>query len=434
MWTSQQLADVLQKNQTKILQGWRKEAQTRLWHLDKEIFSGQTEPAVACASATLSAFIAYYQSISGVGGATENADLASGFPVAPLFVSVAEANAFVSGGNENGLRPESATPFLDCAAPWVALPITWADLCTLLSLLITEIRQQMVVDGADDETLLSEDKTFHTLVDTVANLRIEGLEKQLASQRDEAVMTQHLAGRFLANASHEIRTPLTAVVGFSELLVEETYGPLSEEQRAVIGHIENSAQNLLEIVNNLLDLLHIRAGKLTLQYRPVNIGELLRHLYNILNPLAKRKNVHFHLELPEEPGVIEADENIVRHIIYHLLSSGIRATPAGGTVLLSTEREGGNLVIITKDTALHLPPEAVANMLDPFPRLENSPVRGYDGWEVGLPLVRRYVELHGGELEITSLPDHGTLFRILLPVARTDKKISNDGELIRAEK
>jgi signal transduction histidine kinase len=110
----------------------------------------------------------------------------------------------------------------------------------------------------------------------------------------------------------------------------------------------------------------------------------------------------------------------VRHIVYHLLASGIRATPAHGEVSLTAERSADTVTILTRDTALHIPPEALANMLDPFPRLENSPARGYEGWEVGLPLVRRYVALHGGELEMESLPQNGTIFRIILPISRSE--------------
>ena len=131
---------------------------------------------------------------------------------------------------------------------------------------------------------------------------------------------------------------------------------------------------------------------------------MLKHLYPILMPLADRKNVEFRMELPDDLGTVEMDENIVRHIVYHLLSSALRATPAGGKVILRVRRDTPSLILEAHDTALHLPAEAVANMLDPFPRLENSPTRGYEGWEVGLPLVRRYVELHGANCAWKACP------------------------------
>jgi signal transduction histidine kinase len=234
----------------------------------------------------------------------------------------------------------------------------------------------------------------------------------------EAALTQHLAGRFLANASHDLRTPLTAILGFSELLLEDTYGPLNEAQRTALAHVEESAQTLLEVVNNLLDLLHIRAGNLVLRYRTVEIAAILQSLHSVLSPLSARRNVGFRLQLAENLGQVETDEKIVRHIVYHLLASGLRSTPAGGEVVLSAERTGEALLIRTHDTALHLPPEAIANMMPPFPLLENSPTRGYEGWEIGLPLVHRYVELLQGTMELESLPERGTTFTIQLPLKR----------------
>ena len=234
----------------------------------------------------------------------------------------------------------------------------------------------------------------------------------------EAALTQHLAGRFLANASHELRTPLTAILGFSELLLEDTYGPLNDAQRTALGHIEESAHNLLEVVNNLLDLLHIRAGNLVLRYRMVDIAAVLQSLHSVLSPLSLRRGVQFRLELSDGLGEIETDEKIVRHIIYHLLASGLRSTPSGGEVVLSADRTSQALVIRTHDTALHLPAEAVANMMAPFPLLENSPTRGYEGWEIGRPLVHRYVDLLQGTMELESLPERGTTFTIQLPLRR----------------
>ncbi len=232
----------------------------------------------------------------------------------------------------------------------------------------------------------------------------------------EAALTQHLAGRFLANASHELRTPLTAILGFSELLQEETYGPLNEAQRKALGHIEESANTLLEVVNNLLDLLHIRAGNLVLRYREMDIAEVLENLYGILSPLAARRGVAFQIQLSEGLGTGKTDEKIVRHIVYHLLASALRSTPTGGEVTLTAERTKDTLTVRTHDTALHLPPEAIANMMGPFQLLENSPTRGYEGWEIGLPLVRRYVELLEGTLELESLPERGTTFTVRLPL------------------
>ena len=321
-----------------------------------------------------------------------------------------------------------------CAERVAALPVTWSDLRQLLHLLAVEVRHKLnteapfpdaPADRLSQETLLTltfYDGALEAITSKVADICIRQLEERIASQQEQTLATQHLAERFLGNASHELRTPLTAILGFAELLLEGTYGELTEAQSTTVGHIENSAQNLNEIISNMLDLLHIRAGKLALQYRPVDVAAMLEHLHLILLPLAGRKNVRFHIELPEDLGTVEMDESIVRHILYHLLSSALRATPSSGEVFLRVRREPPWLIMEAHDTALHLPPEAIANMLDPFPRLENSPTRGYEGWEVGLPLVRRYVELHRGDLRMESLPEKGTIFYVTIPLQRPRKE------------
>ena len=162
-----------------------------------------------------------------------------------------------------------------------------------------------------------------------------------------------------------------------------------------MGHIENSAQNLHEIVNNVLDLMHIRSGKLRLQYRRVAIAPLLRSIYEILLPLSERKHVTFREDLPEDLGVMEADEGIVRHIVYYLLESSIRATPQSGEVVLKAERSSSHLTIVTYDTALQFPPEAIEKMKDDYPILETlrsevmkdgkSGFRSYAGMRICIP-------------------------------------------------
>lgn len=389
METIKEAVRALQSEQPVILSAWLEDVQARLWHLDHALFT-RRGVLIGCGRETLTALNGFLQ---------------------------AAANS------ENPLVASSPSETMACAQSWAACALAWSDLRVLLTQLAAHTRTILSQKAIEPEAQQLCEGFWQSIVTMLADHRVTELERQLASLSEEAIASQHLAGRFLANASHEVRTPLTAVLGFSELLLEEAYGPLTPEQRTNIGHIENSAQNLLEIINNLLDLLHIRAGKLTLNYRPIQAAQLLHDLYNILVPLATRKNVVFTLDVPDTLGVIEADENIVRHILYHLVSSSLRSTPAGGTVSVSAERSDQRLTALIRDTALHLPPEAIANM-QPFRLLENSPARGYEGWEVGLPLVRRYIDLHGGELEMDSRPEQGTLFRVSFPVTRAHASAS----------
>ncbi|HLK59452.1 MAG TPA: HAMP domain-containing sensor histidine kinase [Chthonomonadaceae bacterium] len=388
----------LHNQATAILSAWQAEARTQ-WPQHRSLIA-QKGAAYVCADATLAVLDAVCQ-----------AEETSEQPLPSQRTPV--------GAETHGLTLLSEDLRLKaCVSAWNALPLSWEDLKNLCRLLEDQVGVSLQRAGADAALRWRVTAALNRLVSAIADRRVPQLERELATDREQALITQHLAGRFLANASHELRTPLTAILGFAELLLEETYGELNSEQCTAIGHINDSAQNLLEIVNNLLDLLHYRAGKLKMDYRSVEVKPVLQNLYDLLSSLAERKKVRFSLTISNELGRIDMDENIVRHIVYHLLSSALRSTPEGGEVMLIAHREPERLSIQTHDTALHLPPEALANMTNPFPLLENSPARGYEGWEVGLPLVRRYVDLHGGTLETESLPEQGTIFRIFLPTRR----------------
>lgn len=314
-----------------------------------------------------------------------------------------------------------------CAAQWAALPLPWPELHRLHQLLADILQDHLSTQGASPPDLIAIAGFLNHLEAQAAGLRLTELEQQAQSRRDENLAGHYLAGRFLANASHELRTPLTVILGFADLLLEETYGPLSVSQRAIIGHIENATRNLQEIVNNLLDLLKVRTGELQLFYRPVEVTQLIHEMYYLLSPLAARKRVRFEIVNGAPVGHIRADENILRHIVYYLLTSSLRATPADGLVELGALRQEDTVTILIRDTALHLPPEVLTTLSDPFPRLENSPARGYEGWEVGLPLVHRYVDLHGGRLEIDSLPGSGTTFRVILNAGMQHHPVAHPG-------
>ncbi len=410
MWTEKETARALRGERTAIVAQWLAAAQTRLWHLDKALFT-RKGAAAHCASETLACLITFFQEDKTETADADTTDEKNAEPAPP---SAQDSAASVPA---SGAFSRFAT-LQNCGDAWCELPVCSADLQALLELLAAEIQAGLQRRGAEQDTRDYHFGLFCMITTDAARRRDARAEQELAIYREEMLVANHLASRFLGNASHELRTPLTAILGFAELLQEDTYGVLNPDQQTAMGHIENSARNLLEIVNNLLDLLHIRAGKLTLRYHRLVVGTHLQELYKILTPLAQRKKVTFELELADNLGPIEADENILRHMVYHLLSSSLRATPAGGTVRLRAEQMGQNLLLTTEDTAVHLPSEAIANMANPFPRLENSPARGFEGWEVGLPLVRRYVDLHGGTLEIESKPEDGTVFRILLPLSQ----------------
>ena len=418
MWTAQQARTIVEQQQRHILQQWQANVNSRLWHLEKTLF-GTHGAAINCAK-TL------------IGLLSDQEMLESAYPPAnfSLFEAMAALEPAVAAPRPLTLTAmplqsqdtEANRRYGACARDWAALPLSWIDLRTLIECFSQTLLAVLKDQNADGETLSAFNGIVSHLICAATGVRAARSEHELDAQREEMLATQHLTTRFLGNASHELRTPLTAILGFAELLLDGHYGELPPVQQTALSHIDNSAQNLLEIINNLLDLLHIRTGKLKPHYRSIPLASVLENIYQILVPLSQRKEVAFSLHVDDSIGAIEADENIVRHIVYHILASSLRATPKGGQVRISARRDAAQVCIILEDTALHLPEEALENMMNPFPRLENVPVRGYEGWEVGLPLVLRYIGLHGGSLELKSLPETGTSFLVYLPI-----KAAKDG-------
>ena len=318
--------------------------------------------------------------------------------------------------------PLEADEALDaCAVQWNALPLEWQRRLSLFNSLKAHWVITWVQKQTDMDPLLYSSRILGQFETKLVHLRIEELGREISKQNNEALVTQTLVERFLAHSSHEIRTPLTAILGFSELLLEGSYGETTEAQYTALGHIHNSAQNLTEIVNNLIDILRIRSGKLIPTPRLFAVAPFLERLHTLLQPLAQRKQVIFQLDTPATLGNFYADEQMLNHILYPLLTSCIRATPGHGSVRLYAQATPDTLCFEVSDSALHLSSDALAHIQSHLPRLENSPTRGYEDWEIGLPLVRRYVDLHGGSLEIESLHQQGTRFLISIPAPRIDK-------------
>ncbi len=321
------------------------------------------------------------------------------------------------------LRKEETASLLTQAEPllqygadqWMTLSFAPRDRVAFVETLEHLLQTALMHASCDAETALLQAGLEARLQCHILRLQHAQEAKELAHLREEALSAQHIVERFLAHSSHELRTPLTAILGFAEILNEGIYGEMTPTQQQAVGHIENSAHNLVEIVNNMLDMLRMRSGKLNLHIRPFAILPVLREIHAMLLPLSQRKHVTLQFELSENLGTLEADENVLRHILYHLLTSSLRATPAEGVVSLWASQEADDLCLVVEDTALHLPPEALTQLQSHLPRIENAPIRGYEQWEIGLPLVRRYVEMQGGILDIENLKENGIRFRITLP-------------------
>jgi CheY-like chemotaxis protein len=217
--------------------------------------------------------------------------------------------------------------------------------------------------------------------------------------------------------SHELRTPLNAVVGFSELLTEEQYGPLNDRQKRYVNHIRNGGKHLLRLINDILDLSKIEAGRLHLAVETVPVDGCFADVLDTLRSLADKKSQTLIGQVPENLNV-RADSTRFRQILMNLIGNAIKFTPEGGRIQVSAQPEGDAVRIEVRDSGPGIPPEEQQRIFEAFYRLGQSE-KGTEGTGLGLAITRRLVELHEGQLGIESKPGEGSCFYFTLPAVAT---------------
>lgn len=282
---------------------------------------------------------------------------------------------------------------------------------------------------------------FNPLVEVNRQLQdaIGGLQealRELAQERDrtallneELVRASQYKSDFLANMSHELRTPLNSIVGYSELLLKGVYGALDERQLDRIGKIHRNGRNLLALINDILDLSKIEAGRLEISLAPLDVHPLLEEIAATIEPQAQRKQLAFRLQAPEEMPTLHADETRVRQILLNLLSNAVKFTQEGGVTLSVhpiTARDGQSagvalpasvrlqdgewLVFSVADTGIGIAPKDQEAIFDEFYQVDRSTTREFEGTGLGLSITRRLVDLHHGHLWLESAPGEGSTF------------------------
>lgn len=220
---------------------------------------------------------------------------------------------------------------------------------------------------------------------------------------------------FLANMSHELRTPLNAIIGFAEILRDELVGSINAEQKECINDIHISGEHLLEMINDILDLSKIEAGKMALQLEAFSIVEAVEEVNAIITALAVKKDLDLTLKYNEN-GVIEADRVKFKQIFYNLLSNAVKFTPEGGKVATELEVGPAELRATVIDTGIGISEADQAKLFAPFTQIDTSKSRRYGGTGLGLALTHRLIMLHGGEISVTSQEGAGSRFALRIPL------------------
>jgi PAS domain S-box-containing protein len=245
-------------------------------------------------------------------------------------------------------------------------------------------------------------------------------QEALVKAKEEAERSNKFKDQFLSTMSHELRTPLNAVLGFSDLLSEERYGPLNERQQRYITHIHTGGKHLLRLINDILDLSKIEAGRLQLAIESVPVDGSFAEVIDTLRPLADKKSQSLTLHGSSDLSV-RADSTRFKQILMNLLGNAIKFTPERGTIDLAAEQLGDMVRVEIRDSGPGIPLEEQQRIFEAFHRLQQSE-KGVEGTGLGLAITRRLVELHGGHLSLESKPGSGSCFYFTLPVVSTFEK------------
>jgi PAS domain S-box-containing protein len=246
-------------------------------------------------------------------------------------------------------------------------------------------------------------------------------ERKKAQQNQErARKTAEAANRakteFLANMSHELRTPLNAVIGFSEMIKAEVFGPVGAPQYVEYStDIFNSGTHLLGIINDVLDMSKIEAGEMELNESPFSFGRIVETALKMLAERAEKGEVSLTVDIPNDLPDIMADERMVKQILLNLLTNAVKFTPAGGKVKLIARRGKNGFVFSVSDTGIGIPPDKMEIILQPFGQADSRLERAYEGTGLGLPLVKSMTELNHGEFRIESKEGEGTTATVSFP-------------------
>lgn len=245
-------------------------------------------------------------------------------------------------------------------------------------------------------------------------------KQEILSAKEEAELANRAKSEFMANMSHELRTPLIAILGFSEIIKKESYGPVGSPQyRDFINDIYDSGKHLLALINDLLDFSNIEARGHELNEEQIDVFKAIRSCVKIVKERAQKAEVKVVFEAPDGLPTLFADRQNVKQILINLLSNAVKFTPSGGTITIRTwSRAESGLVIQVDDTGIGIALEDVPKALSPFGQIDGKLNRKHKGTGLGLPLAKSLVELHGGSLDLQSQVGIGTTVTVRFPPER----------------
>jgi signal transduction histidine kinase len=258
-------------------------------------------------------------------------------------------------------------------------------------------------------------KTFAT--QSALAIQNARLYREIEVKSRELELASRHKSEFLANMSHELRTPLNAIIGFSEVLSERLFGEINEKQAEYISDILQSGQHLLSLINDILDLSKIEAGRMELELSDFNLPSTIEQTVVLVRERALRRGITLGRMVDERLGPIRADERKVKQVLLNLLSNALKFTPEGGKIDVRAAVNDGVVEISVTDTGIGISPEDQEAVFEEF-RQVGTASKKVEGTGLGLAISRKFIELHGGKIWVTSQVGTGSTFAFTLPLQR----------------
>jgi signal transduction histidine kinase len=325
----------------------------------------------------------------------------------------------------NALIAENRDSFADSERLFIAIALISIILAFGLGYLLSwSLIDPVRLTEARLAAIASGDFTGHVDIpnrDELGSLaaNVNRMNDELGRLYQELETASRHKSEFLANMSHELRTPLNAVIGFSDVLSEQMFGELNAKQLEYLDDIRSSGRHLLALINDILDLSKVEAGRMELVLSQFSLPEVIESGMTMVRERAARQGIELTLKLDLQQEVIEADERKIKQVLFNLLSNAVKFTPSGGQVTVTARDDADNVEISVRDSGIGIDKEDQVRIFEAFQQAERGPALAQEGTGLGLGLAKRFVELHGGTIAVESEPGQGSTFTVRLPARRS---------------
>ncbi|MDP2653593.1 MAG: GAF domain-containing sensor histidine kinase [Candidatus Omnitrophota bacterium] len=256
----------------------------------------------------------------------------------------------------------------------------------------------------------------------VLEQKVHERTKELATALGEVQHISKMKSEFISAVSHELRTPLTSIKGYASLLMTGKIGAIPDNVKERLDKINKHSDNLVKLINDLLDMSRIESGRVEMQYTHQSLAKIIENVHDLLTPHLKDKNIIFKAETAPEIPEIQMDATQIERVLINLVSNAVKFTPPAGTITVTARQDGDIVTLSVTDTGIGISEEDIKKLFNEFYRVENEINQNVKGTGLGLALCKKIIEVHKGEIGVTSKPGAGSTFYFRLPLAQTEKR------------